>query len=560
MTLTGALPRFSLALSGITLNVDPDHATIGEVVTLSGVNASSYGEVRIYLSSTMFLASTEANEIGSYSINLTIPSLRSNTYDVLALDVSTGDTSLAKLSIQPKIALTPNVGAYRDIITIRGEGFQFFTPITITFNGSDVTPSPQPFPDSYGFFEAEFRVPLMPNGSHIVMASDGVVNASATFDILPKISLSPQTSGSAGTFVSVIGSGFSSSVNLTVEFGTFNVTNYGGVETWKDGSFGIWMVLPAMFYVPDVQDGLHIVNATDANGLSATAPFIVPSPTLVVTPNVTSGSSRIAVSGSGFTPLEPVLIYFEDILMVDLLDLMVGSQVLYANEYGVYEYSFIVPVAKPGVYSIRACQLADSVDFIAGDELAATSLVIVEDALLMEIEDKIATIVIPDLGVIKSNLNDMDAKLVNIQGDTAVINSTLYVMKSNLTTIQAELISIDGILATINSTLGLIKVETSNIGLDIIEINDDIATIYTTLSTIEGRITSIDGNTATIETDIGTVKASIDTIEGNLGIVDGTQETFLTPIYVIAVLSLIAAVGTTILTIMHIQVLRKAEP
>jgi hypothetical protein len=560
MTLTGALPRYSLALSGIILNIDPNQATIGEVVTLSGVNASSHGEVRIYISSTMFLASTAADEIGSYSINLTIPSLRSNTYDIMALDVSTGDTSIAKLSIQPKITLTPNIGSYRDIITVRGEGFQIFNPITITFNGSDVTPSPQPLPDSLGFFEADFRVPLMPNGSYIVKASDGVVNASSTFDVLPKISLSPQTSGPIGTFIMVTGAGFSPSANLTVEFDTFNVTNYGGVETWEDGSFGIWMVLPALFYVPEVQDGTHIVNATDENGLSATARFIVPSPTLTVTPNVTSGSSRITVSGSGFTPSEPVLIYFEDILMVDILDLMVGSQILFANEFGAYEYSFIVPVEKPGVYSIRACQLADSVDFIVGDELAVTSLVIVEDALLMEIEDEIATIVIPALGVINSNLNEIDAKLVSIQGDTAVINSTLYVMKSNLTTIQAELISIDETLATINSTLGLIKVETSNIRLNIIEINDGIATIYTTLSTLEGRITSIDGNTATIETDIGTVKASIDTIEGSLGTVDGTKETVLTPIYIIAVLSLIAAVGTTILTIMHIQVLRKAEP
>lgn len=557
MTLAGVLPQFSKASLGITLNITPDHATVGEVVTLSGVNASPYSEVKIYLSSTTFLASTEANEIGSYSINLTVPSLRSNTYDIMALEVVTGDTSLTKLTIQPRITLIPKNGSYRDTITVRGEGFQFFTPITITFNGSDVTPLPQPWPNSFGAFEADIQVPLVPNGSYIIKADDGVVNASTTFTVLPKIYLSPQSSGTTGTFIAVIGTGFTPSANLTVEFDSLNVTNYGGVETWIDGSFGIWMVMPATFYVPDVQDGIHLVNATDETGLSATAPFIVPSPILTVTPNVTSAPSRITVTGLGFTPLEPILIYFEDILMVDILDLMVGSNALLADEFGFYEYSFIVPITKPGIYSIRACQLADSVDFIVGDELAATSLTIVEDALLMEIENEIATIIIPDLGIIKSNLNDIDAKLVDIQGDIAVINSTLYAMKSNLTTIQAEIINIDGTSATINSTLGLIQVDTSDIWLNITGINGNIVTIYTTLSTIDGEITSIDGNIATIETDIGTVKASIDTIADELSAINGAPETFL--IYIIAILSLVAAVGTTILTIMHINVLRRTE-
>jgi len=559
LILAGALSRLVVAAPEITIDVTPNSAPVGSELTVSGEDASSRGEVRVYLSDSMFMASTEADGVGRYEINLIMPSLRGGTYDLMALDAVTGETSSTKLTIQPKIVLTPEEGSYGDSITVRGEGFQIFNPITITFNGSDVTPSPQPLPDGFGFFETEFRVPLVPNGTYIVIVDDGGASASASFAVMPKIALSPKTSGPVSTFILVIGTGFTPSVNVTIEFNSINVTNYGGVETWSDGSFGLWVSQQATFFIPDVPAGVYIINAIDETGNSATAPFVIPSPILTVTPNVTSGPSRISVAGSGFTPLEPILIYFEDILIVDLLDLMTGSQVLYADEYGTYEYSFIIPVAKPGVYAVKAHQLADSIEFVIGDELASASLTIIEGALLLDIKDEISTIIIPDLGIIKSNLTTINAKLVNIQEDMAIINSTLGTIKSNLTTIQAELINIEGTLATINSTLGTIQTETANIRLNITAINGDVAKIQTTLATMQGRITSIDGNIATIETDIGTIKAEMNTIEDNIGIVQGPQDTFTIPQYIITILSLIAAVCAVILTIMHVNVMRKTD-
>lgn len=559
LILAGALPGFVAAAPKITIVVTPNSAPVGSPITVSGKNASSYGEVRVYLSDSMFMASIEADEAGRYEVNLTVPSLSGGTYDLMALDVATGETRSTELTIQPKIVLTPEEGSYGDSITVRGEGFEIFSPITITFNGSDVTPSPQPWPDGFGFFEAEFRVPLMPNGTYIIVTDDGSTTASASFTVMPKITLSPKTSGPTGTFILVTGTGFTPSVNVTIEFDSINVTNYGGVETWSDGSFGLWLSPSAVFFVPNVPAGMYIINATDETGNSAIAHFVIPSPILTVTPNVTSGPSRISVAGSGFTPLEPILLYFEDILIVDLLDLMTDSQVLYADEYGTYEYSFIVPVAKPGVYAVKAYQLADPVEFVVGDELASASLTIIEDALLLDIKGEISTIIIPDLGIIKSSLTAINARLINIQGDMAIINSTLGMIKSNLTTIQVELVSIKGTLATINSTLGTIQTETANIGLSVTAIDGDVATIQTTLTTIQGKITSIDGNIVTIETHIGTIEAGIGTIEDNIGIAQGPQETFTIPQYIIAILSLIAAACAVILTVMHVRVMRKTD-
>ncbi|MCK4435579.1 hypothetical protein KAU87_02090, partial [Candidatus Bathyarchaeota archaeon] len=271
LILAGALPRLVVAAPGITIEVTPNSAPVGSLITVSGEDASSHGEVRVYLSDSMFMASTDADGAGRYEINLTMPSLRGGTYDLMALDVVTGETSSTKLTIQPKIVLTPEEGSYGDSVTVRGEGFQIFNPITITFNGSDVTPSPQPWPDGFGFFEAEFRVPLMPNGTFIVIVDDGSASASASFTVMPKIALSPKTSGPVGAFILVTGTGFTPLVNVTIEFDSINVTNYGGIETWSDGSFGLWVFPPATFFVPDVPAGTCIINATDETGNSAIA-------------------------------------------------------------------------------------------------------------------------------------------------------------------------------------------------------------------------------------------------------------------------------------------------
>jgi len=139
----------------------------------------------------------------------------------------------------------------------------------------------------------------------------------------------------------------------------------------------------------------------------------------------------------------------------------------------------------------------------------------VEDALIIDIKDEIATIIIPNLDLIKANL----------------------------TAINAELVGLNGTIVTINSTLGLLQTDIDTINLKVTAIVDDIATIQTTLNTIEGKITSIEGGTATIETDIGSVKADVSTIKG-------TQETFVIPQYATVALALIAAIGAVLIIIL----------
>ena len=492
MVLTATSTMVSVkARPGITVTVSPSSGLVGSTMTVSGVNASSNSEVRIFMVGFIFLATTMANGTGGYSINITVPAIPADIYGIMVLDVETGDTASDTFTVQRKIVLDSEVGSYMDNTTVKGYGFRDSTLITLTFDGIDVTPTPQPETDMLGSFEAKFSVPSTPNGTYTVTADDGTNNASALFTVIPKITLSPKTSGPPGTLVIVTGTGFSPSAEVTIEFDTINVTSYWGVTTWTDGSFGI-MFTPSFFFVPEVSDGTYTIKATDENAISANAPFVVPSPVMTLEPSTTFGSSMVTAKGLGFPPNQPVLLYLEDSLMVNLIDLMSGGQKLFADEYGSYEDSFIVPVTKPGVYAVTAYNI------LLGEELASTSLTIIENP----------------------TLENIDARLVSINGSIATIETSLGAIEVDISDINARVVSIDGKVATIETDLGTIEIDISDIDARLVSINGSIATIETSLGAIEvdisdinARVVSIDGKVATIETDLGTIEADVSDIQ-----------------------------------------------
>jgi len=428
----------SVKASPITVTVSPTSGTFGTTVTVSGNDATAGGEVRVYFGIfffAFFAARTTANSTGGYSVNITVPALSVGTYAISVLDVETGDMNTAWFDIQPTIVVTPEEGSSYDEIAVKGYGFSSGNLITLTFDGDDVTPTPQPETDDWGSFEAKFNVPPAPNGTYTVTAEDeGANSASADFTTIPKITLNP-TSGPPATLVFVNGTGFGSSVAYSIEFDAINVTMYGTISTDPDGSF------MQIFLVPDVPDGTHRVKATDADGNSATASFLVPSPVMTLEPSTTFSSSMVTVKGSGFPPNEPALLYLEGTLVISLTDLMTESQSLFADEYGSYEYSFVVPIAKPGVYTVTAYSIPEGGGLVIGEELASSSLTIIEN---------------PAFEDIGGNLTDINARVVSIDGNVATIETDIGTIKADVSGIQAEVVPTGYELSLLATILALI--------------------------------------------------------------------------------------------------------
>ncbi|MEM3566266.1 MAG: CARDB domain-containing protein [Candidatus Bathyarchaeia archaeon] len=123
-----------------------------------------------------------------------------------------------------------------------------------------------------------------------------------------------------------------------------------------------------------------------------------------------------------------------------------------------------------------------------------------------------------------------------------------FMISQTLTTMNARITEIrNGIATIIIPDLGLIKLNLTaiNVTLDkifikVVAINGTVATIQTTLGTMNGTITEIRGNMATI------VVPGLGQIQTDVSSLIGTQETWTIPQYLVMVFSIVAAIGAVL--------------
>ncbi|RLI29453.1 hypothetical protein DRO50_01510, partial [Candidatus Bathyarchaeota archaeon] len=167
---------------------------------------------------------------------------------------------------------------------------------------------------------------------------------------------------------------------------------------------------------------------------------------------------------------------------------------------GLYRITYTIPADAPtGTYTLSVKASFRTGMTTATGHATASFLIsptlTAQNAYITEIRDNIATIIIPDLGTIKANLTEIDAKITSIDDGVAIIQT-------------------------------------------------DLGTIKTDVSNINAKVTSIDDGVATIETDLGTVKASVDDVEALVGGMDTTtQNTYWFSIAAAALAALAAVIA-----------------
>ncbi len=160
------------------------------------------------------------------------------------------------------ITLSQSSGAPGTVIWINGTGFKTSDSVDIYWdsNYQDTVST-----DSHGDFSYQFQIPSSTAGQHTISADDGSNSASAKFQVVPEITLSPNN-GYVGTSVTVNGEGFSANKRVYVYWDS---TYLGRTWTGNKGSFSYTFTVSKSPY------GLHTVTARDSNWNTATASFLV---------------------------------------------------------------------------------------------------------------------------------------------------------------------------------------------------------------------------------------------------------------------------------------------
>jgi PKD domain len=286
-TATDASTNTASATFAVTyLAVTPSTGPPATPVTLTGGGFVPKASFSITWNGLSACSGT-AGSSGSISCSYTLPASPAGTHPFTATDGTNSATAL--FTVTSKLTLSPTHGQVgATVVSFTGTGFNATSSVTVKWSGgtacSGVTTT------SAGSFTCSFTIPPVAAGTYTFNATDGAKNtASATFQVLPRLVLSP-TTGTVGTAITYNASGYASNSAITISW--TGGTACAGTTT-AAGSFNCTYRLPPTTF------GTKSFNATDARSDSMAASFAV-TPFFVATPSAGPIGTIVTFSGTGF--------------------------------------------------------------------------------------------------------------------------------------------------------------------------------------------------------------------------------------------------------------------
>ena len=284
------------------IDLSDNSAIVGEDIHIYGTGFKANRTVRIKFEGDT-VETTSTNSRGSFTDRFRIPEGEHGHHDVSADDNTYRVT--ADLYIDQSISIAPDSGSTGTEVTVDGSGFRDDHSVIITFEGEEVDTVPTSVKtDSNGSFTASFNIPVCINRNPEIAAGDGRYRATAGFEILAGISLSP-ASGIAGEIVTVDGRGFRSNRQIVIAFDDEPVdTDPLSIRSDQTGCFSADIELPSSV------NGVHEIIADD--GVELAEAFFNTLPSIDLIPTSGPINSEVAVEGSGFDPGKVVTIRFNE--------------------------------------------------------------------------------------------------------------------------------------------------------------------------------------------------------------------------------------------------------
>lgn len=318
---------FSAKAAAVSDRIDTDVLDYEQVVP--SVYTNAVGELNAYFVVPPKLTDGDNPDTkvkaGRYYIYVTGYALKS----IIAFDFITVEST-------GSIVLDKDEGPVGTEVKITGQGFDSREDINVEYDGDSVgIKSGDDGTDTAGKFTCTITIPESIAGDHTITVIGDVseIEAEAIFTTEPAITITP-VSGTAGSTVTVSGTGFGDRVNLSVFFD--NVVVVADEVTSREGSF------EATFTVPSKAPASYDVSAEDEDGNTDTVTFTYAS-AISLSPTSGYANSTVTVSGSGFKANNALTITFDNESMPSIS----------TNATGGFTTTITVPVRTSGTYEVK---------------------------------------------------------------------------------------------------------------------------------------------------------------------------------------------------------------
>jgi len=222
------------------------------------------------------------------------------------------------------IIIDPPIGPVDTPVTITGNSFVANTAITAQYDGVALPiEGGHTTTQTDGTFSSTVYIPESTAGSHTITVTVGTTSVSSTFTVTRDIIINPQ-SGTAGTQVTISGTGFVRRPQATFYFNGSQIQGVSSLLSDSKGSFSAIITIPsgldAGVYTIEADDGTDIATAIfTLNVVPQPEPEPEPEPTppsslptLTISSSGNTIGSNIGIGGAGFLPYAIVTIKWDD--------------------------------------------------------------------------------------------------------------------------------------------------------------------------------------------------------------------------------------------------------
>lgn len=375
-----ALPA-SPALAGEYLNVSPNEGAVGDEIDVRGHDYSEDDTVYIYFSNEDADEGDDVDDLDSYEEVATdhasedddeteydeggdiddhfdVPDVLDDgddehtvvggEYYVYATEDEEGEI-LAKdyFTVYGISSISPAEGPVGTEVEIEGV-FEDEEDIGVFYGDDEVDiESGDEETDNDGEFTLTILIPPSPAGTDTITVEVDNDEGEVEFTVEPESEIS-DTSGMIGDRVSINGTGFGASADVTVTFGGDEVATS---KTDSDGNLSI------PFDVPAVGAGIYDVEVEDEDGNSSAFKFEMETDVSIgpVTSQASPGyiGMDITISGKGFKPDATITITYASTPVVFTTT---------SGDDGSFSYTFKIPQSEAGEHTITATDGVNSLE------------------------------------------------------------------------------------------------------------------------------------------------------------------------------------------------------
>ena len=326
------------------ISVNPVSGEAGTVITVTGTGFDrrngvdfSFGGTSVINVVWLVEGGGRTNSDGTFAVNLTVLDVVPGSYTILAEDEDDNDifaTANFTVVVNTAVNVSPTTGKVGDSITVVGSSFGAGATATLYF---DNVSQGTVLVGLDGSFTASLDIPDSTTGVHTIGVEDTAGrSATANVSVEAEMTMTPLT-GIGGDGVSVSGTGFGASKDITIMYGDTVVTPATTITTNANGSFS------GSFDVPAIPGGSYTVTVSDGTS-DLTTNFTVEAGAAI---NPTSGEmgDTIQVTGHGFGANKTITILYGNATIQPTAQIT-------TNAGGSFSGSFDVPAIPGGIATI----------------------------------------------------------------------------------------------------------------------------------------------------------------------------------------------------------------